>query len=886
MREKLGQTIARISARAAAIERNDRLGALAGILLLAVLAVADLVLGADVALTGSMIVVPFIVALWAGTGITLLVGLATVATAAASGSWNMNFGESDYDVRLVVLVAGVFLAVATAWARERARLGAHRLELLDEVGAVADGSLPLAQTLERVIEVIVPDFADLCMVDAIHERRVLRSAVRVRGLPGDSDRLAEFRLLEREPSLPPWMTRPDAPFPRQPRFIPRFNDEDVRRLAHGPEDLEWMRSLGLSSAITVAILARDRMLGALTVATAWSGRRYTLDDVRFAQALASRVALALDNAGLFSDLESVERRMDNVMSMLDEAVVIHDAQGELVFANPAAATMLGFEEVRPGASGPAATTAESIGERYVIRGEDGSELAPDELVGRRALTGMTPEPLVLRVSPRDGGPERWLISRAKPILGPDGRALYSVTAIEDVTAVKRAEFAERLLARAGDLLSTSTDYREMLTGLAELAVPDFAEWCTVEVPAADGSIEQLAISHANEEGRGQMIELRRRYPLRVDDAYGVGDVIRTGVPRLIDAPSELITEVAQDPEHERLMNAIGIRSLLLVPMAFAGRTLGVLAFGNGDEARAFDAEDLALATELARRAATAVENARLAEERAEVARVLQEGLKPPALPHMPGWESAAVYQPAGEVNAVGGDFYDAFEIEDGWMVTVGDVVGRGAAAASLTALARHTIRTTGLLTGDPRRALELLDAELRARGEDALCTAAILVLPRSDRNPAKVTFVSGGHPLPLRLRDGAVEEVGTPGPLLGAFEGASWQPEQLALAAGDQLILFTDGVIEARGREDRFGEERLHAELAGADGPLVAIRRITRALEGFIGGEPDDDVAVVAVRRDRVGRFREGPTHRAEPGHSRDAPIRAWTPSDRVPDAR
>ena len=125
------------------------------------------------------------------------------------------------------------------------------------------------------------------------------------------------------------------------------------------------------------------------------------------------------------------------------------------------------------------------------------------------------------------------------------------------------------------------------------------------------------------------------------------------------------------------MNSIGLRSLMLVPMSSGGRTVGALAFGNGEGARAFDEEDLGLATELARRAATAVENARLAGERAEVARVLQEGLKPPALPHMPGWESAAVYQPAGEVNAVGGDFYDAFEVEDGWMVTVGDVVGRG-----------------------------------------------------------------------------------------------------------------------------------------------------------------------------------------------------------------
>ena len=271
----------------------------------------------------------------------------------------------------------------------------------------------------------------------------------------------------------------------------------------------------------------------------------------------------------------------------------------------------------------------------------------------------------------------------------------------------------------------------------------------------------------------------------------------------------------------------------MVPMSTGGRMIGVLTVGNDPGGRSFDDDDLGLASEVAWRAATAAEAARLASERGEVARILQEGLKPPALPHMPGWESAAVYLPAGEVNAVGGDFYDAFEVEDGWMVTVGDVVGRGAAAASLTALARHTIRTTGLLTGDPRRALQLLDAELRARGEAALCTVAIMILPRTATHSADVTFVSAGHPLPLLLRDGAVEEVGTPGPLLGAFEGAEWRPETLRLEAGDQLVLFTDGVIEARGREDRFGDERLRDELAGAEGPTAAIRRVTRCAPGL-----------------------------------------------------
>jgi len=842
MRTMPSNALFRFAALAGGSRRNDRLGALAGGSLLAAMAIADLGLGGEVTLTGAMVVVPFVAALWAGAALTAGVAALTFLCGAASGLWNDNFGATEYDARIVLLVAGGTLAVASAWARERGRRGARRLELLNEVGAIADGSLPLGQTLERVLEVIVPAVADICTVDAIHGQRVLRSAVRVRGRPDGGDRETEERLSGRTPSLPEWLTVPGAPFPRHPRFIPRFNDEDVRRIAHGEDDLAWLRSLELRSSITVPMLARDRMLGALTLNTAWSGRTYAIDDVRFAQVLAGRVALALDNAGLFSDLESVERRMDNVMSLLDEAVIIHDAEGELVFANPAAARMVGLPEVDDRAG------TESSGERLAIRAEDGSRLGPRDLFGLKALEGAATAPLVVRVARADGGPERWLLTRAKPILGPEGRALYAVTAIEDVTAVKRAEFAQRLLARAGELLSASTDYRRMLRGLPDVAVPELADWCSVYVLAGDGAPEQLAVAHVDPEGRDALVELRRRHPLPVRGEGRIGEVFRKGQPVLAVGHADVVPGVPSDPESRRLIEALDARSGMLVPITFGDRTLGVLTFGRGPGGREFDREDLALATEIARRAGTAVDNARLAAERSEVARVLQEGLKPPPLPDMQGWESAAMYQPAGEVNAVGGDFYDAFEIDGGWMLTVGDVVGRGAAAASLTALARHTLRTAGVLTGDPCRALELLDDALRARGEGALCTAAILVLPRADADPAAVTFVAGGHPLPLLLRDGEVTEVGRPGPLLGAFTDSAWERQTLELRPGDGLVLYTDGVIEARGPSERFGDARLRAELAGATSPLAAIGRVGSALEDFLGGEPDDDVAVIAVR--------------------------------------
>ena len=219
-----------------------------------------------------------------------------------------------------------------------------------------------------------------------------------------------------------------------------------------------------------------------------------------------------------------------------------------------------------------------------------------------------------------------------------------------------------------------------------------------------------------------------------------------------------------------------------------------------------------------------------------------------------------MYRPAGELNEVGGDFYDAFELEDGWMVAIGDVVGRGPAAASLTALARYTLRTAGMVSGDPRVALSLLNDALRGRPELSPCTVGILVLPRAAGPDAEVTIACAGHPLPLLVRDGHVAEAGTPGPLLGAFDVKDWPLERIAVVPGDQLVIYTDGVIEARGVHDRFGEERLRTALAGVAGPIRAIGRIEAALESFIRGEPDDDAAMIAIQRVGGGAGAEGAT--------------------------
>lgn len=820
-------------------------GLLIGLLVLAFCVVADILLDRESgAVVGTYVAAPFVTALLSGPRATALVGLLAMIAAMASPSWNMNTETANELVQLGVILCGSGFAIAGSWVRIRSTERSERLQLLNAVGAVADGSLPLAETLDRVTEVIVPAFGDICMVDAIHEGRISRLAVRVGEREGSA--AVQERLRRRSPDLPDWLVDVERSWRRIPRWRPRLRDEEVRRMAGSAGDLEFLRSLGLRSSIVAPIRARDRNLGALTLLSAWSERRYSAADVQFTQILAGRIGLALDNAGLFSDLESVERRMDTVMSILDEAVVIHGLDGELVFANPAAARTLGYVTAEQAMSTPIA----KISERFTIRNEEGEEVAPDALAGRLALTGAPTKPVILRVIERGGGRERWMRTKARAIEGTDGEPLYSVTVIEDVTEVKRAEFSHRLLARSGELLPHSADYHRTLERVPQLVVPEFADWCAVEMAGANAALHRVSAAHRDPRLLELAEGMRKRHPLRVDGDGPMHDVMRTGVAQCFEFTDERMRELANDDGHLAELRALDIRSVIVAPLSAGGVVVGALVFVNHDGSRSFDEDDLAVAVELAQRAALAIENARLAEERARISKALQRELLPPSLPPMPGWQVATMYEPAGEINEVGGDFYEVFPVDGGWAVVIGDVSGKGAAAAALTAEARHTIRTAGVLSEDPRRGLYLLDENLRGRDDAALCSAAMMILSDDCATSAEVTIYLAGHPHPMLMRDGEATPVGDPGPMLGVVDDPVWRAATVAVEPGDQLVLYTDGVTEAQGRDgERFGEQRLRAGLAGSMTPESAVEQVRRALDGFGADQRQDDAAVVVVRR-------------------------------------
>jgi serine phosphatase RsbU (regulator of sigma subunit) len=292
--------------------------------------------------------------------------------------------------------------------------------------------------------------------------------------------------------------------------------------------------------------------------------------------------------------------------------------------------------------------------------------------------------------------------------------------------------------------------------------------------------------------------------------------------------------------------------VLLVPLRVPQRILGVMTLVTAESLRTLTTEDLELAEQLGRRAAVAVENARMHTMLAEVASTLQRDLLPGELPEVPGWDLAALYKPtAGETRIdVGGDFYEVFETDAGWCVLIGDVTGKGVHAAAMTALMRHGARFASRLEPQPTAILARLNEFLRERPGDAMCTALCLQLRGEE-----VVLSSAGHPPGLVVdRHGHIREEPATGPLLGAFVNPSW-PEQRLSVRGDELILlYTDGIPETAGRRGRFGMERLHelmAEHADAT-PADLLAGIDAALDAFGSEAGHDDIAALALRR-RVG---------------------------------
>ncbi|NGO73113.1 SpoIIE family protein phosphatase [Streptomyces sp. SB3404] len=437
-------------------------------------------------------------------------------------------------------------------------------------------------------------------------------------------------------------------------------------------------------------------------------------------------------------------------------------------------------------------------------------------------------------------------------------------------AVERARLTElerlrrgslSFLVEASDLLAGTLDRDQTLALMAQMTVPTLATWCAVYTVADQGSDPKLSyVLHEDEDRIDNLKALLTKVP--------PPDPVPTPGARVWTAPSDAarsaalrtsLRSVVMHEEHQSApgttlatASAVGGETVVL-PLVARNRVIGMLTLGKPTDER-FRQEILELAEDLSRRAALALDNARLYSERTAISQSLQRSLLPPELPDITGGiEREVIYRAAGEGNEVGGDFYDLFEIREGvYGFAIGDVCGTGPEAAAVTGLARHSLRLLAREGLGGPAVLERLNTAILDEG----ARSRFLTLLYGELHPlseggAELKLVCAGHPLPLRLRqNGTVEPAAEPQPLLGVMEDLELYEQTVALDPGDVLLCVTDGVTERREGTRMLGDEGLADVLTTCTGLTAGAvaARIMRAVERFASDAPSDDMAILAMR--------------------------------------
>src|SRR5262245_3561553 len=531
--------------------------------------------------------------------------------------------------------AASLLANIAAAAIGTAELYQAQRRLAEDQRFVAHASEQLASSLEyestlaNVADLAVPHFADWCAIDMVEADGSLGRLAIAHRDPAKTELADPFA-----GKCPP---APDAPCgvpnvirTRRPELFSDITDELlVQATAGSPELLGLLRELGLRSSMCVPLIARDRVLGAITFIAAETGRRYDERDLATAQDLARRAATAVDNALLFREAQAARREaldslavVDAVFAAAPVGIAFMDTSFRYVRVNDALAAINGLpaeehfgRSLRDVLGEELARTIEPYHRHVLDSGEPILDLAVE---GRAANT---PDEI-----------RNWLVSYY-PVRNAADELLGVGVVITDVTERERARAAAEaagarlsVLTEVSQQLAGTLDYESTLANLATLRVPRFADWYAVDV-AERGGFRRIAVVHrdpAKEKWANKSMEL---FAPEADELEGTARVVRTGEAVLYRTISdELLAASTLGKEHHEVLRQLGMESAMCVPLTAAGRTFGALMLVSADPQRLFDEEDLDFAKHLGRRAAVAVDNARLyreSERRARAALVVR-----------------------------------------------------------------------------------------------------------------------------------------------------------------------------------------------------------------------------------------------------------------------
>lgn len=708
------------------------------------------------------------------------------------------------------------------------------LRFLVETGSILSRSLDYATTLRSAARLAVDTIADLCLLDVKDPQS---GAIRLVAVHRDP--VYEFMLrgavahLKSDPGYPMHYAV-GVMTTAQPLLVPAVDDAFVDAHATSPTHAAFLRTMQYGSMIVVPVVgsASPHPLGALTiVATRKSGRRYGTDELSLAEELGRRAGAAIETAYLFSTLRQSRDELSTLAQTLPELVWAASPEGRIDFWNERWSEYAGM----PFEGG--ALPLERI-------------VHPQDLAGlsaaweRARANGGESLDREVRLCGADGA-YRWFIFRGRTVRASDGRTLRWIGSAIDIDETKRDNARLSLIARVGYALASARGTPHAVQEVAELIAGSLADWCVVWIDNGDGPPAPRAIAHRDPERKRLIEELLRQYPLRGDDA--VSAVAAGTIPAVLSDEWDL-ERGAQDERHAAGLRALDVRSMIVAPIALGEEQYGALQLAGGSDSVRFSPDDARTAKLLADRIAVTLDNLRIYERERRIARTFQEAALPRSLPQLEDAAIDAIYVAGDGEAEVGGDWYDAFPLPDGRLAfSVGDVTGKGVAAAVLMSSARQSIRLAALLEADPAGVLAIAGQALEQEHPGRFVSALYGVV---DLRARRVRIASAGHPGPyVRFPDGTVmpiDDVASVPPLGVRSDFPPRTRELPRLPEGALLVLYTDGLLETT-RDVLAGERMLletlrHRALGEVRKPAHFLR------DAILVSQALDDVAILTLR--------------------------------------
>jgi PAS domain S-box-containing protein len=537
--------------------------------------------------------------------------------------------------------------------------------------------------------------------------------------------------------------------------------------------------------------------------------------------------------------EDERQHLAQVVKSTRDAVLSKDLEGVLTSWNPAAERIYGY------------SAAEAVGQHISLLIPADHKNEEREILARIRRGEIVETYETERI--RKDGTRIDVSLTVSPIEHPARGIVGASVIARDITDEKRRRRAQDFLVAATRGLDASLDFSRTARNIVETAVPKLAELCVLDFVRRDGWLGDSIVGAANPAAAPVLEEIRRRTPLDPHGEHPVAQVLRNGRPmvwRDLTAPDVMQT-VVQSDEHRRLIEETTYQSAAVAPLVARGRTLGAISFLHAGGDLRYEADDLQLLGELADRAALALDNARLYEERDRVSQSLQRGLRPPEPPFVTGLDISVVFDAFGEGMEIGGDLYDVLPTDDGCWVMIGDVTGKGSAAASVSVALRHSMRGLARQIDEPGELLDQLNEMLlEGHSLNDFATALLLRL-RREADGWAFSLAAAGHPPAIHVTPSGPLQLGG-GAVLGAWAGSPAPRYEGRLLAGETLVLATDGWFEAGPPETHVGPEAL-AELAHsvADLDLAGMtERLRQDAFKRSGGPLRDDMVVLALRPD------------------------------------